>query len=168
MSVTITASSVLSQNGMSTTDFAAADVEAMIDDAIDTVDLFAWQSMAAMTGTAGAKTVTITRLQSPAVKMLISLLLRENKKTQFSSATNTSGSTSTSKSVSIAGVLSQSEGSSISTAISASAAINNPANTVFVQYFLQACEELKKQTATITNSPATLPIYVGQDLSGLT
>lgn len=159
MSVTITATTSLAQNGMTTTDFTAAVTEYMIDDCIDTVNLLANQSMAALSGSEGSKSVTITRLQAPAVKMLISLVLRENKKTQLTNSDNTSGSTGTSSSIGV-GPVSVSESGSVSSSISASSAINNPSNSVYVDLFMRAVEELKARSTSTINLPSP-PIYVG-------
>jgi hypothetical protein len=157
MSVTFTATTILAQNGMTTTDFAAVTVEYMMDDAVDTVNLLFSQNIAALTGTAGTKTATTTRGQSAVVKMLMTLILRENKKTALSSATSTSSTGSGSSSSVGIGNLSMSESSSVSSAISAASAINNPANSVYVDLFMQAGNKLIPAAV----STKDLPIYVG-------
>ena len=165
--VDLTAETVLAQNGYTeyddttdpdnpTGDFTLTVVEYVIDDCIDTVNLLAAQSMSAMAGVAESKTVTITRAQAPAVKMLISLVLRENKKTQLTNSSSTSGSESTSSTSSL-GPASVSESNSVGTSISAAAAINNPQNSVFVGLFNQAISQLKKSGGT------SMPIYVSND-----
>jgi hypothetical protein len=148
MSVTITAATALSENGYAvlsgnTGDFALVDVEAKIDDAINQVNLFAETNITALSGTAGSKTVTLSRLESAPVKILITITLREMKKTSLSNSSSTSGSSSTNKSVSIAGVLSQSEGGSTSTAVSAAAALNSAANSPLIDMFWKAIEKLR-------------------------
>ena len=159
MSVQITATTILAQNGMTTTDFTAATVEYMIDDCIDIVNLLASQTIAAMTGSAGTKTATFTRLQSPVVKTLISLVLRENKKTALTNSSSTGDSSGTSSSIAV-GPISLSESSSVSSSISAAAAINNPSNSVYVDMFYKQCEALKVATASSISLPEP-PIYVG-------
>jgi hypothetical protein len=163
--VDLTAETILAQNGYTeadgsadppTGDFTKTVVEYVIDDCIDTVNLLAAQTMSAMTGAAESKTVTITRAQAPAVKMLISLVLRENKKTTLTNSNTTSGSESGSSSASL-GPASISESSSVGTAIGAAAAINNPANSVFVGLFSKAIAQLKKSGGT------SMPIYVSND-----
>lgn len=160
MSVTITAASILAQNQYTTTDFDNTDVEYMIDDAIDTVNQLAQQSIAAMAGVPGSLTATLTRAQSPAVKTLLTIMLREAKKTSLSNSSSTSGSTSTSKSKSIAGVLSVSEGGSVGTAISATSALNNAANSPLVELFYKLIESLKTNT-----SYTKIAFSVGHDTS---
>lgn len=157
MSVNFDAEQVILQNGFQIYDegtgegdFTVPVVEYVVDDCIDTVNLLFEQDIAAMSGEAGSKTVTCSRAQSPVLKMLISLVLRENRKSAISSSSSTGSGESESRSVGVGG-LSVSEGSSISSAISASATINNPANTVYVDLFLKAGKKLM-------GSP---PIYVG-------
>jgi hypothetical protein len=156
MSVTFTAATILIQNGMTETDFLDETVEYMMDDAIDTVNLLFTQDIAALAGSAGAKTATMTRGQSAVTKMLLTLVLRENKKTQLTSSDSTSNASGASGSIS-AGGLSMSESSSISTGISASAAINNPANSVYVELFMQAGNKLVPADVSVKEPP----IYVG-------
>jgi hypothetical protein len=143
--VTVTASTVLSKNGFTTTDFAAIDVENMIDDTIDTINLLADQTITAMAGTAGSKTATLTGPQNTCFYMLISGVLRENKKTALSNSGSTSGSSSINKSVNM-GPISFSEGGSTGTAISATATLNNPANSMFANMFNLALRKLMLAT----------------------
>jgi hypothetical protein len=166
MSATITAQIVLDQNGYAvyaagppvSGDFTLVNVEYMIDDAIDTVNLMFSQSMANLSGTAGSKSVSVTRQQNSVLKMLLALVLRENKKTQLSNSSSTANSSGGSHSVS-AGVLSMSESSSVSTSINAASAINNPTNSVYVNLFMEAGKKLEAVTAVAANrSP---PIYIG-------
>jgi activator of HSP90 ATPase len=156
MSVTITALTVLAQNGLTVTDFTAIVTEYMIDDTINTVNLLFGQSIEAMSGTAGTKDVDMTRNQSAVVKMLLSLVLRENKKTQLTNSDNTSSSTSTSSSFTV-GQISQSESNSVSTAISAASAINNPANSVYVNLFMDAGAMLR----TVSGSKIAFRLGIG-------
>jgi hypothetical protein len=153
LTVTINATNTLAENGYTTSDFTAATTEFIIDTAIDLLNLLAEQSIAAMAGSSGTKTVITTRDQAAVLKMLISVTLRENKKTALSSSSSTSGSSSAGKSVGI-GSLSMSESSSVSSAISAAATINNPQNSAFAKLFLDSCAALKRKTL----GP---PIYVG-------
>jgi hypothetical protein len=139
--VDITATTVLSQNGYTTTDLAAADVERIIDDAINQVNLDAAQSMSNMTGAEGSKTVTVTAPQSVPVKILISLMLREVKKTSLTNSDSTSSSTSTSKSIGV-GQINVSDASSVSSSISAAASINTVANTILRENYLRAISRL--------------------------
>ena len=141
--VTLSAAICLAQNQyVVTTDFDATDVEYMIDDAIDTVNQLAGQSIAALTGVAGSMTGTCTRAQAPAVKTLISIMLREYKRTALSANSSTGDSSSTNRSVSI-GAVSYSEGGSKSTAISAASALNNAANSPLVELFYKLIDSLK-------------------------
>jgi activator of HSP90 ATPase len=146
--VDITATTSLSQNGMTVTDFSAENVEYMIDDCLDTVNLMFEQTMDALSGGAGSKSVTVTRGQAPVVKMLISLVLRENKKTQLTNSSSTGSSTGTSSSIGV-GSINVSESGSVSSSISAAASINNPANSVYVNLFMEAGRKLKNQTASL-------------------
>jgi hypothetical protein len=170
MSVTITAQSILDQTGYTvysagppvTGDFTLINTELMIDDAIDTVNLMFTQAIAALSGTAGSKTGTMTRDQNSVVKMLLVLMLREGKKTSLSNSTSTNGSTSTNQQVGV-GAISISEGGSVSSAVSAAQAINNPANSIYVNMFNAAGKKLEEKTS-VANSRLP-PIYVGCDTS---
>lgn len=153
--VTVTAAIVLAENGYTTDDFSAVNIEYMMDNVIDTINLMAGTSIAALTGTAGSKTATLTRAENPVFQMLMSMVLRENKKTSLSNSSSTSGSESASSSVSI-GALSSSESSSVGTAISATAALNNEANSIYVKMFYDACRALRMATL----DP---PIYLSND-----
>lgn len=155
MSVSFTAAVILAQNGMTESDFTDENVEYMMDDAIDTVNLLFGQEIAALTGDAGAKAASMTRAQSSVVKMLLSLVLRENKKTSLSNSSSTGSSTGGSSSISV-GSVNVSESSSVSSSISAASAINNPANTIYVNMFMQAGKRLEVETAG-------LPICIGTD-----
>jgi len=149
---TLTAATVLAQNGYSeldiltdpdnpTGDFSKTVVEYVIDDCIKTVNLLAEQNMPLMSGVAESKTVTVSDDQSVAVKILISMVLRENKKTTLTASSTTSGSEATSSSVGL-GPASVSGSSSVGTAIGAASAINNPANSIYVELFNKALAKL--------------------------
>jgi activator of HSP90 ATPase len=163
MSVVLDSTSLITQNGYAvysagppvTGDFTVANVDAMVDDCINTVNLFASQDMAAMSGT--PKTVTVTREQSIVVKMLLTLVLRENKKTQLSNSSSTGNASGTAKSINV-GPIGMSQSNSVSTSISATAAINNPANSVYVGLFEKACDLLKGKS---TQTTSMMPIYIG-------
>ena len=147
--VDLTAATILNQNGYTQYDpveeegdFTYTVVENIIDDCIDTVNSLAGSSIGAMTGVAEAKTVTITRSQAPAVKFLVSMVLRETKKTSLTNSSTTSGAESVASSSSL-GPASVSESSGLSTAIGASSAINNPANSILVGLFYQLVDRLR-------------------------
>jgi hypothetical protein len=142
MSVTISAAVALAQNGYTTADLSAVNTEYMIDTCLNVVNQLAGQSIAALSGTAGTKSATCTRAQEPAVTTLITITLREAKKTSLSNSSSTSGSASTSKSTTM-GPMSVSEGGSTSTAISAAAALNNAANSPLVDLFYRLIDSLK-------------------------
>lgn len=140
MSVTITATSALSQNGYTITDFPATGVEVIIDDCANTVNQLAQQTIEAMSGS--PLTLTVTRNQAPAVKTLITIILRETKKTSLSNSNSTSGANSATKNMNF-GPVGVSEGSSTSTAISASMALNNAADSPLVELFYKLIDNLK-------------------------
>jgi hypothetical protein len=142
MSVTITAVTALSENSYTTTDFPLADVENKIDDAINQVNLFAEKNIPALSGNPEAKTVSMNRLESTSVKLLITILLRETKKTSLSNSSSTSTASSQSDSVQ-AGPFGASRGNSTSNATSAAAALNNAANSPLVDMFWRSIEKLK-------------------------
>ena len=154
--VTVNATIVLAQNGYTTSDFSAVNIEYMMDDAINTLNLLFSQSIAALSGGAGVGSTTLTRSQSAVFAMLMSLVLRENKKTALSNSSSTSNSTGASSSVGIGG-LSASESSSVSSAISAASAINNPANSVYVDLLMKAGRKLELATVDppiyVSNAP---------------
>jgi hypothetical protein len=138
LTTTITAALTLSQNGYTTSDFATSDVEAWIDDAIITTATLVNTDIDKLdTGT-----VTLTDDLASAVKVLITIMLREAKKTSMSNSTSTSSSAGGNKSVGIGG-LSVSESSSVSTAISAASSLNNQANTPLVDLYYRLVDALK-------------------------
>jgi hypothetical protein len=142
LAITFDAEQIIEQNEFVVdTDFTEINVEYWIDICIDYVNAEAGISIAHMTGVAGSKEASVTSAQNAALQPLLSCVLRENKKTQFSSASNTSSTEATSKSVTVGGI-SQSEGSSVSTAISASSAINNTANTIYREMYMRAIKKL--------------------------
>jgi hypothetical protein len=155
MSVTITAVTVLSQNGYTvysagppiTGDFTAVDTEYCIDDAINQVNLLTEKNIPSLSGTAGSKSVTLSRLESAPVKLLITIMLREAKKTSLSNSSSTSGSNSTSQSWNF-GPMGASQGSSVGTAISATSAMNNAANSPLMDLFNRSIEKLKSSDQT--------------------
>lgn len=145
---TLTATIVLAKNGFTTTDFSAINTEYMIDDAIDWVNNQTDRGIANMSGSAGTKTVTLSSEENAAVSPLISVVLRENKKTSLSNSSVTSGGSSTSNSIGV-GSVSLSESNSVSNAISATSAINNPANTFYLEMVKAACERLKELSSDL-------------------
>jgi hypothetical protein len=153
--VDVSATIILAENGYTTTDFTAENTEYMIDDVIDTVNLLAGTTITALTGTAGTKTTTVTRHESPAVKTLCTIVLREAKKTSLSNSSSTSGSSSSSKSTNF-GPVGVSEGGSTSTAISAASALNNAANSPLVDLFYKEIEKLQ-----ITQSTDEMTVSIG-------
>ena len=143
MSVTLNATDTLAENGYTTTDFTAAVVEGIINRAIRQVNLDAAQSISEMTGaTVGEKTVSMTQRQSVPVTILISLMLRETRRSTLSNTSSTGNSSSTSKSINV-GPIGMSDASSVSSAISASASLNNPANTIYRDDYLRAIDRLR-------------------------
>ena len=162
MSVSITAQIILDQTGYTTTDFTLINTEYMIDDALDTVNLMFTQSIAALSGSTGSKTGSLTRDQNAVVKMLLVLMLREGKKTSLSNSTSTGGSTSNQQSVGV-GAISISESGSVSSAVSAAQAINNPANSIYVSMFMDAGKKLEDKTSVTSNRRP--PIVIANDLS---
>jgi hypothetical protein len=144
--VTLTAASVLSQNGYAvingaTGDFTIADTETMINDAIDQVNQLARRSIPPMAGVAGSKTATLNREEAPAVKVLLTIMLREGKKTSLSNSSSTSGSNSSNKSWNL-GPVGASTGTSVGTSISATSALNNAANSPLMDLFNRLIEQL--------------------------
>lgn len=93
--VTYTALIALAENGYTITDIPAATCEYIIDRAIDYVNMRVGASIAALTGAAGTKNVTLTRDQSAVVGLLMTCMLREAKKSSLSNSTATSNSSST-------------------------------------------------------------------------
>jgi len=118
--LTYTALIALAENGYTTSDITAANAEYIIDRATDYVNLMAGQSIADMAGGAGVKTVTLTDNQNAVVGMLVTLMLREEKKSSLTNST--SSGTSTSGSVQVGG-MGASESASVSSAISAASAL---------------------------------------------
>jgi len=140
MSASLTALIALAENGYTTTDMTAVNTEYVIDNAIDFVNLTAEVNIPQLSGTAGTKTVTLTREQNAAVRLLVTCMLREAKKT---SLTNSSSSgTATSGSLGI-GNLSMSESSSVSSAITAASSLNS-SNDLTRSLFEMAIERLRR------------------------
>jgi len=88
--VSVTAASVLARNHYSSVDFDPAtssrsetvsytNVEYIIDDAIDFINSEAETSIPPMSGTAGSKTVTVSRNQNAALSLLLPVMLKEAK-----------------------------------------------------------------------------------------
>ena len=91
--VSVTAATVLARNHYGSTDFDPAtssrnettsytNVEYIIDDAIDFVNAEAGTSMSTMAdtvGSAGSKSITITGAQNAALKLILSVMLKETK-----------------------------------------------------------------------------------------
>lgn len=72
---TITGLTIQAEFGTSET---VANLEVIIDSAIDTVNSDAYTSIGYMTGTAGSKTITVTGAQAAAIKPLIAMKLASN------------------------------------------------------------------------------------------
>jgi hypothetical protein len=161
MTVTYTATQIIEMNEFAvystltdppTGDFTVENVELWVDVAANYIKARTnGNSFPHMDGTAGSKTITISDLQDAAFSPLMAAILRENRKTAFSSASNTSSSSNNTNSsnTSLAlGGISKSEGNSLSAAISAGIsatnAINNTANTIYRDMFELAILALQK------------------------
>lgn len=167
MTTLITAATVLSQNGYSiisgsTGDFTTSDTEAMINSGFNLINLLAGTSITKLSGSPGSSTIEDD--EEPAFNLLMTIMLREAKKTSLSNATSTGGSSGTAKSVAAMG-FSKSESSSVSSAISASTAINNSANSPLVDFFNQAIERLRALHPNTQISSFRLRFGVGQATS---
>jgi hypothetical protein len=87
--VSITAADVLARYHYAVTDFDPAsspdatvsktNVELIIDDIIDFINSEAETSIPAMSGTDGSKTVTVSRNQNAAIKLILPVALKETK-----------------------------------------------------------------------------------------
>ena len=85
--VSITAADVLARFNYKSNDFdpdndettSYTNVEQIIDDIIDFINSEAETSISAMDGTAGVKTVTVSRNQNAAIKLLLPVMLKETK-----------------------------------------------------------------------------------------
>lgn len=87
--VSISAANVLARNFYSSTAFDPAsspdeavsltNVEMIIDDIIDTINSEAETTIPEMSGTAGTKTVTVSRNQNAAIKLVLPVMLKEAK-----------------------------------------------------------------------------------------
>jgi len=148
--VTISASVALAQNGYTTDDVEDIACEYIIDAAIDHVNLMADTSIAALAGVAGAKTGAVTRNQNAALQPLITLMLRDYKRSALSSSQHTTQSTGAGGSSSFTlGPYSVSESSSTASAISAANSLNNAANTYTVKMFETAIARLRGRLFSI-------------------
>lgn len=171
MTTTITALTVLSQNSYSellvgppaTGDFTIVDTELMINSAVNMINLLAGTSMAKLTGSPG--TTDIDDDEEPAFSLLMTIMLREAKKTSLSSSSNTSGSSGSNSSVSFPSGFGMSQGSSVSSAISAATAINSSGNSPLVDFFNQAIERLRALHPLAQASAFRLRFGVGQATS---
>lgn len=138
------AEDIIEDNGyVVDTDFTAVQVERMMDSALGLINVLAKTSLPLTSGTAGTKTVDLDDRENAAFQILMTIMLREGKKTALSNSSATSNTTGTSSSVGIGG-LSASESSSVSASISAAAAINNAANSPLIQYFTNAIQNLRE------------------------
>ena len=146
MSVTVSAAIALAQNGYTTDDFSAVNVEYMLNTCINIVNQLAGQAIPALSGSPG--TTTCTRAQEPAVSLITTITLREGKKTSLSNSSNTSGSNTSSESMNM-GPLGYSKGGGSSTALSAATALNSAASSPNVELFYKLVESLKTG-ATVT------------------
>jgi len=72
----VTAQQILDENGWTTGDISLANLEYLIDNAINYVNLVTGLSISNLSGAAGSKTVTVTSAQDPIIKMLAGLLVR--------------------------------------------------------------------------------------------
>ena len=143
MTTTITAALTLSQNGYEEDDdFAVTDVEAWIDDAIITTATLVNTDIDKLEGEAESKTVTLSDDLASAIKVLITIMLREAKKTSLSNSESTSNSSGGSSSIRV-GSVDVSDSSSVSTAISAASSLNNQANTPLVDLYYRLVDALK-------------------------
>jgi len=83
----LTAANVLARFNYSSTDFdpdsdettSYTNVEYIIDDVIDFINSEAGTSISNLAGVAGAKTVTVTGAQNAAIKLVLSVVLKETK-----------------------------------------------------------------------------------------
>jgi len=73
---TITAQDILDENNYTESDISKAKVEALIDNAINYINLETGLSISNMSGSSGSKSVTVTSGQAPIVKALASLYVR--------------------------------------------------------------------------------------------
>ncbi len=138
---TLTATTELADNGYTTTDVTAAATERIINKASAYVNLRAKSAIPEMSGAEGSKTLTVTREQYAPLSMLITCMLREAKKSQLSNSSSTGSSTSTSKSIGV-GQINVSDASSMSSAISAAASLNNADDFTRAQ-FEEAIRDLR-------------------------
>lgn len=159
--VTITAQIALDRNGYTTTDFALKNVEYMIDDAIDYINLLAQSSIDALSGSEGSKSVDVSRDENAALKLLITGMLREAKKTSLSNSSSTNNNSSTAKSVSV-GSINVSESGSVSSAISAASSLNGM-DDFSRDLFNKAIERLQAKNATnpAIQDTTSSPFYLG-------
>jgi hypothetical protein len=140
---TLTAEIAIEKNGyVVDTDFSEINVEYQIDDLLDYINLLAETSIASMSGTAGSKSVTLSRDENAAVSIGIACMLREAKKTTLSNSSSTSNSTGASSSIGV-GNISASESSSVSASISAASSLNS-ADDLTRQLFEKAIARLKQ------------------------
>jgi hypothetical protein len=169
--VAITAQLSLDRNGYKAGDTAAVEAktadftllvtEYIIDECIDFVNLLANSSIAALSGTPGAMTVSVSRDENAALKLLITCMLRDAKKTTLSNSSSTSNSSGTNSSVS-AGGFSASDSSTVSSAVSAASSLNGM-DDFTRDLFNKAIERLQAENA---NDPAiqdtsASPFYLG-------
>ena len=96
---TLTAAIVLERFDLTTADFSAVATEYLIDDVIDYINLEAGTSISNLAGVAGAKTVTVTSGQNAAIKLILSLMLKDVK-AMATSTSQTLGQMSMSESIS--------------------------------------------------------------------
>ena len=148
---TITAQIVMDKNGFKvyaagppeTGDWPLVTVEYMMDDAVDIVNSDADINIPYMSGTAGSKTLSLTGRENAAFTPLMAAVLRENKKTSLSNSSSTNSSSSTGSSIGLGG-LSMSQSGSMGSAISATSAINNAANSAYKEVYDKAILRLRE------------------------
>ncbi len=142
---TFTATQILTENGYTTVDFMYPTVEWIIDNAVDHVNLETGRSIANMTGVAGSKILTCLSEESPIIKMIVTYMLREAKKTSLTNSSSTGGSNTSSSTINV-GPVGMGQSSGVSTAISAASAINSINNTAHLNFILRGFERLRRRS----------------------
>ena len=140
--VTISAQNSLDDNNLTTTDISLVVAERIIDKAISYFNLKTGRTITFMAGVEESKTTTCDEDEYGVLEAIITCMFREAVKTKLSNSDSTSSSTGTSSSIGV-GSISVSQSSSVSSAISAAAAINNPANTIYHDFIIEGLRELR-------------------------
>ena len=76
MSETISAQQILDENGWTESDISKTNLEYLIDNAINYINLQTGLSISNLSGSAGSKTVSVTKQQAVIIKALTALLVR--------------------------------------------------------------------------------------------